>query len=388
VLETRRASLVRTTRVAVKGRVMDVARLTLVLGAVVALIGCGGPTVSPVSLWQRLPHAGPPDTDGSTLHVAFTGPERGWSSRYMGVGVYRTSDGGRLWSVCRGAIVRSPRLIGAALPRRIRDLHNVVSVVSAGGTVFALYDGRAPHVGPTQKGVHAGVVASSDSGRTWRVRLQLPRLRDYVLEMSAPDREHLWVLTGDDPVTTRRQHLLSTSDGGRSWREVWRGDSFADPAHSLETVQFVSDTTGWAVDDQAGEVVRTTNGGRTWQRAGTSYGILFALDASHAWQCTGEYEEDGGGYGGLYATSDAGSSWRALPGFEKSAVWAVYFATAERGWIVSAGILGTVDGGRRWTVETSVSGLSDADNSLFVPAGDRLYMGSGDVLLMRRLGAQ
>ncbi|MFY9609502.1 MAG: YCF48-related protein [Blastocatellia bacterium] len=139
--------------------------------------------------------------------------------------------------------------------------------------------------------------------------------------------------------------VVRTTDGGLTWQAASRTDEI------LAAITFVSPTQGW-VAGYAGRIQRTEDGGFTWkvQRAEHTDEVLnsiFFLDADRGWAV--------GGAGLLLSTADAGATWHAMPLGRAEDLWAVRFVTPERGFIVGEDglILATVDGGREWGAQSS-----------------------------------
>ncbi|MCX7736110.1 MAG: YCF48-related protein [Candidatus Kapabacteria bacterium] len=53
--------------------------------------------------------------------------------------------------------------------------------------------------------------------------------------------------------------ILKTTDGGDSWKEVYKGD----PDDWIMSFEFIDNSEGWAVSDM-GLILRTTDGGNSW----------------------------------------------------------------------------------------------------------------------------
>jgi photosystem II stability/assembly factor-like uncharacterized protein len=139
--------------------------------------------------------------------------------------------------------------------------------------------------------------------------------------------------------------VLRTTDGGRSWQPVSKTDEI------MAAMKFISPTRGW-VAGYAGRIQRTDDGGLTWkvQRAeheGEVLNSIFFIDAERGWAV--------GGTGLLLSTADAGESWDAIPTGRTEDFWSVRFFTRDRGFIVGEDglILGTVNGGREWTAQST-----------------------------------
>ncbi|MEW6743885.1 MAG: YCF48-related protein [Planctomycetota bacterium] len=87
--------------------------------------------------------------------------------------------------------------------------------------------------------------------------------------------------------------LVHTIDGGRTWDRVVLRDAMSD-------VTFVDPLHGWAVGN---DVIRTTDGGVNWQFVDFTHGTLgavFFLDQRQGWV---------GDYAGLFRTTDGGMTW-------------------------------------------------------------------------------
>jgi photosystem II stability/assembly factor-like uncharacterized protein len=146
--------------------------------------------------------------------------------------------------------------------------------------------------------------------------------------------------------------LLITRDGGRTWQAVGQGQNW-----SLNGVSLLSPDLGYAVggggSQQAGFLVRTTDGGRTFTQ------LLPALAP------TGQVDfvSSRVGYGvgltsdpqALLATSDGGSTWRRVGELGPQQSHTISFVSAKVGFLATVGgaaqgtqVLVTTDGGRRW----------------------------------------
>jgi photosystem II stability/assembly factor-like uncharacterized protein len=176
------------------------------------------------------------------------------------------------------------------------------------------------------------------------------------------DSSHGYALSGVDPARSR---LLSTSDGGSTWRQVTQIHP-SGPLSILGRRRWFSTSLGRGVF----AVERSDDGGRTWRRSdvfndaqGETAGQPFALDPRHLFLAVDEGAAAGSQSQALYTSSDGGRRWRfvsrtsngepgALPfGCDKSGFG---FATVSRGWAggYCAGgapfFYRTDDGGRTW----------------------------------------
>ncbi len=171
------------------------------------------------------------------------------------------------------------------------------------------------------------------------------------------DERHGWMAVGP--------HIVATSDGGRTWTTQYRGrlTGLADLR-----IQFSDIRHGWAISG-VGPMLKTTNGGATWQRApGTDAGwrsIQF-VDRRIGWGIQLEPEHRARLLGSLMATKDGGVTWqtehapgssRVAPGVRRPSADAACFVDEKTGWVTGgATIWSTPDGGGRWLGERSLQG--------------------------------
>ena len=143
------------------------------------------------------------------------------------------------------------------------------------------------------------------------------------------------------------QHvILATDDGGRHWTTQDSG------ALDLTAVDLVSADTGWALGLHS--LLATTDGGGRWTtRAdpclrsvhfaspGTGYGVAGGSN-------TGPFGAPASG-GEVVGSTDGGRSWRILTG--PANAQSVCFDAAGQGWLGAGGRLyRSADGGRTWTL--------------------------------------
>jgi photosystem II stability/assembly factor-like uncharacterized protein len=160
--------------------------------------------------------------------------------------------------------------------------------------------------------------------------------------------------------------LLRTSDGGATWEAAGRPTT-----DTLRDVFFRDAETGWLVcqrpdfgPSQEGEplsyLLKTADGGATWSRVEVSRGadanlkltgVRFA-DAEHGWAY--------GEMGALFATRDGGATWARQSAPTRHLLLGANFLDARTGWLAGGGltVLKTTDGGESWR-----AGL------VFMPAG-------------------
>lgn len=111
---------------------------------------------------------------------------------------------------------------------------------------------------------------------------------------------------------------------------------------------------GWAVDQMGGYVVRTTDGGETWQ--GTSVGAGRHLEYVQFLDTQNGYVT---GPGGAWKSTNGGATWTSmLPAGAQ--VWGGWFRDVNNGWMTGGGcgnntFYRTQNGGQTWTTFTNTT---------------------------------
>jgi photosystem II stability/assembly factor-like uncharacterized protein len=128
---------------------------------------------------------------------------------------------------------------------------------------------------------------------------------------------------------------------GSVWNVLYEPAGYAPTFHA---VFFTSPLAGFA--GGGGEIVRTTDGGLTWETdylsTYTEVNSICFVDASNGYLV--------GSGGIIFKTTDRGLSWNQVPSGTANDLYAVYFSDASTGWIIGDGgtALRTTDGGSTW----------------------------------------
>lgn len=202
-------------------------------------------------------------------------------------------------------------------------------------------------------GGNGALLATVDGGGSWLVK---PRpTEDALRDVYFADAQNGWLVceravyrlaTKDEP----RTYLMSTADGGTSWKRV--NVLGVDVDARLVRALFAPDGRGWTFGE-AGALYVTRDYGQTWarQRVPTRYLLLGGafLDSSRVWLV--------GAGATILQTADNGETWHACAVMDEARVrfTAVSFVDARRGWAVGAAgrIFSTRDGGRTWRAQAS-----------------------------------
>jgi photosystem II stability/assembly factor-like uncharacterized protein len=202
-------------------------------------------------------------------------------------------------------------------------------------TVLAGADVRTLAVGPDETvwaGTQGqGILRSLDRGMTWA-----PSGLDGGVVKSIAFGSAGTVFAGLKPASVWR-----TQDDGASWHELegfrrTRRPFWFSPAER----PFAAYVLGLAVSGEtviagieAGAVVRSTDGGETWE--GHRPGAL--RDCHTLASCDGRFYEAGGSGGGAAWSTDGGATWRRPSGHDLHYGWACAAAAADAGlWYFSA----------------------------------------------------
>jgi photosystem II stability/assembly factor-like uncharacterized protein len=219
---------------------------------------------------------------------------------------------------------------------------------------------------------------TEDSARSWTP--QPAGINDNVSDLFFRDKENGYLLAGN--------RVLTTDDGGASWREARRftAAEFGGAEPELYSVRFADKKKGWIVGNLArGEdildslVLHTTDGGATWQRQRVPADdelIHLDLDGDKRGWIVGDK-------GTILRTTDGGETWTRLRTGTNATLFHVEFLDDERGWVVGARgtILRTIDGGDTWlTVVTPVAHGTLLSVS-FANADEGWIVGRGGVIL-------
>jgi photosystem II stability/assembly factor-like uncharacterized protein len=262
-----------------------------------------------------------------------------WASG-AGATVLRTGDGGVTWQKLS---VTSEAL----------DFRDIDAIDSQTAYVMSIGNGSASRIYKT-----------TDAGKTWNLQFKNEDPKAFLDAMSFWDANH-GIAFGDS--VDLRFYILTTVDGGRTWSRV--------PAASLPAAQgnegaFAASGTNIAVFGKShawigtgaaakSRVLRTTDGGRTWQVAdtplasGPSAGIFSIAfrDAKHGVIAGGDYRKEQDAVDNLAVTNDGGATWTLVKGLSGFRSLVAYVPETKTPTLIALGPSGgdySLDDGRTW----------------------------------------
>jgi photosystem II stability/assembly factor-like uncharacterized protein len=262
-----------------------------------------------------------------------------WASG-AGSTILRTDDGGLSW---QKFIVGSDTL----------DFRDIDAIDAQTAYVMSIGNGPASRIYKT-----------TDGGVTWKVQFRNKDEKAFLDAMSFWDANH-GIAFGDS--VDKQFYILTTTDGGRTWSRVpatnlppAQGNEGAFAASGTNIALF-GKSYAWIGTGAAAKsrVLRTTDGGRTWQVAdtplasGPSSGIFSIAfrDAKHGVVAGGDYKKESEAVDNLAVTSDGGVTWTLVKGLSGFRSVVAYVPGVKTPALIALGPSGgdySLDDGRTW----------------------------------------
>ena len=270
--------------------------------------------------WQTLDTGVPDDFYGADFFDAQRGHAVGWGSGSGGV-IASTVDGGATWTTTTPVagsilfdVVYLDDQFGFAVGQGPANKGLVLRTNDGGATwgqqdlagTFGLYDVdfTSPTTGWTC-GWDGGIFKTDDAGASWTKQVAPGSANVTFRSLSFLDDQRGFALGGAPFGGSNR--LYTTVDGGDTWvlTKLFGANTI------LTDIHFFDDLTGLAAGWRAGteKVLRTTDGGLTWQVAhqGSSSQVLQAMSfRGRVGWAAGIGPE-------VHVTRDGGLTWASLP---------------------------------------------------------------------------
>jgi len=251
----------------------------------------------------------------------------------------RTIDGGLSWQ----------KLVVTGDALDFRDVDAVDS-----NTAYLLSIGNGPS---------SRIYKTIDGGQTWQLQFKNDDPKAFLDAMTFWDADH-GIAFGDS--VDHKFYILMTEDGGKHWSRV--NPSTLPPALETEgafaasgtNIAVIGKTHAWIGTGAANNarVLRTADGGRSWQIAttplnsGAAAGIFSIAfrDEKHGVVAGGDYTKEKESNNNLAVTSDGGATWtlvKGLSGFRSAVAYVPGSKT-----LVAVGPAGgdySTDDGKTWT---------------------------------------
>jgi len=159
------------------------------------------------------------------------------------------------------------------------------------------------------------LVKTNNGGESW-TDISLNTTRNFGA-MFFVDEQQGWL------IDTQGKNILRTTDGGGSWEFTTLGSNYI---HQPVSIFFVNQFAGYASSDE-GMLFRTENGGQSWEEwclfsSGYNSKLFFASE-TEGWYTTGKR---------VYYTTDGGQSWDRQFDASKS-VLSLFLLDRKNGWI-------------------------------------------------------
>src|SRR5947207_436182 len=260
-----------------------------------------------------------------------------WASG-SGSTILRTIDGGLTWQKLSVTI-------------DVLDFRDIDAINSETAYVLAAGNGPASRIYKT-----------TDAGKTWTMQFKSEDSKVFLDAMSFWDADH-GIAFGDS--VDGQFYILITKNGGRVWSRVSGGQ--LPPALENEGAFAASGTNialfgksyAWIGTGAAAKsrVLRTTDGGQTWQvfdtplTSGPSAGIFSIAfrDTKHGVIAGGDYRKEQESVNNLAVTNDGGITWTLVKGLSGFRSVVAYVPNTKT--LIALGPSGcdySTDDGRTW----------------------------------------
>ena len=298
---------------------------------------------------------------------------------YTGGGLWRTDDAGNSWRNISDGFFKTG---------------SVGAIAVAPSDENVIYVGMGEHAIRGQSSTYGdGIYKSTDQGRTWtHIGLATSRQISAVrVHPSNPDVVYVAV-QGDRWKGTSDRGIYRTTDGGKTWTQLLKGENAFSGASDLSmdatnprilyAAMWDHQRTPWMVrSGGAGSGIwKSVDGGDTWKRAQDGLPKLVgkigvSVSPANPDRVYAIVEAE---YGGLFRSDDAGKTWRQMSGDRLIQTRSWYYMNitadpknADVVWVMNAPVMKSIDGGRTFA---SVSATHGDNHQLWINPTNPNYL--------------
>ena len=298
---------------------------------------------------------------------------------YTGGGLWRTDDAGNGWRNISDGFFKTG---------------SVGAIAVAPSDENVIYVGMGEHAIRGQSSTYGdGIYKSTDQGRTWtHIGLATSRQISAVrVHPSNPDVVYVAV-QGDRWKGTSDRGIYRTTDGGKTWTQLLKGENAFSGASDLSmdatnprilyAAMWDHQRTPWMVrSGGAGSGIwKSVDGGDTWKRAQDGLPKLVgkigvSVSPANPDRVYAIVEAENGG---LFRSDDAGKTWRQMSGDRLIQTRSWYYMNitadpknADVVWVMNAPVMKSIDGGRTFA---SVSATHGDNHQLWINPTNPNYL--------------
>lgn len=256
--------------------------------------------------------------------------------RYLCGIIMRTTDGGRTWSApdsVTSATLYTMHFFSAQ-EGYVSGFYGLTAYTNDSAHTFShssfsslainqlSFSGRQRGVAACGWGYKGGpIYNTSDGGTTW--------------QLSYYDSLHTFIgcsyLDDNTVVACGYGTVVRSADGGHTYHVVRENGDF------YQTMKFVNTSTGYTVGYQ-GEIIKSTDGGKSWQIMKKGNGLFGPVDHLMGVDFIDENNGYAVGESGLMVhTADGGHSWKTVRAFTGERLRGVHMFSATSGIVVGGG---------------------------------------------------
>ncbi len=366
-------------------------------------------------------------TSNQLSYLVFTDSLIGWAAGDAGT-VLHTTNGGLNWALLAPGTTQAVTSLAAAGTSAWINADQLRRTRDAGAHWSPLRTVRAERLNAVRMaaasvgwagGGNPGVLRTNNYGRTWT---DVTTAASTIEALDVTDTMRAWALSagalqrttngGGSFVTytlpTSSAHdidfvdatkgwlaggtsIYVTTDGGQNWTPQYT--SAED--YEMRRVSFVDAQRGWVLATHGIDrlLLRTTNGGTTWNVAST-FGMgedyqggadMSFVDATHGWGVDIGYVPQFS-FSNIFRTTNGGASWQLVHGIDvgdgSDLYTAVDFLNTQEGWVVGSYglVLHTTDGGTTWQEHRLPSRISLRAVDAVGP-GQAWFAGDGGLIM-------